>query len=199
MFINWNEYPYSNVHELNLDWIIKQLRILEDEVKVVVEISKNWEVEVNELNNRMLIIERENERLNLLYNTFVQEVEQKFETLKYEQALEFEILKDSIDSRFATLQNNIEITLNDFNNRINYLDNKLDTTLENLPSLIFMTSPFTGEKENIVDIIDELASTQRVNALTSLEYDNLELTALEYDNYELTAYDYDWNGKNLLV
>lgn len=199
MFINWDEYPYSNVHELNLNWIINQLKILEDEVKIVVEISKNWEVEVNELNNRMLIIERENERLNLLYNTFVQEVEQKFETLKYEQALEFEILKESIDSRFSTLQNNIERTLNNFNNRINYLDNKLDTTLENLPSLIFMTSPFTGEKENIVDIIDELASTQRVHALTSLEYDNLELTALEYDNYELTAYNYDWNGKNLLV
>ena len=197
--INWNEYPYSNVHELNLNWILNQVKILENEVITIIEISKNWESEVKELNDRMLAIEEENERLNLLYNTFVQEVEQKFETLKYEQALEFEVLKDSIDSRFATLQNNIEITLTEFNNRINYLDDKLDTTLENLPSLIFMTSPFTGEKDNIVNIIDDLASTQRVHALTSLEYDDLELTALEYDNYELTAYDYDWNGKNLLV
>lgn len=28
----WNEYPYSNVHELNLDWILKQ--VLEGKIKI---------------------------------------------------------------------------------------------------------------------------------------------------------------------
>lgn len=197
--INWNEYPYSNVHELNLNWIINQLKTLENEVYAVIELSKNWESEVNKLNDRMLAIEEENLKLRRLYETFSQEIRQEFNTLRNEQIVQFEILKDSIDSRFATLQNNIEITLNDFNERILYLNKKLDTTLENLPSLIFITSPFTGETENIVDVINELASSQRIEALTALEYDNLELTAIAYDNYELTAYEYDWNGKNLLV
>ena len=42
MFINWDEYPYSNVHELNLNWILKQIKILEDNVEEVVELSKTW-------------------------------------------------------------------------------------------------------------------------------------------------------------
>jgi hypothetical protein len=62
-----------------------------------------------------------------------------------------------------------------------------------------MISPFSGQLDNITNIINELAGGQRVNALTALEYDNLELTASAYDNYKLTAYDYDWNGKQLLV
>lgn len=197
--INWNEYPYSNVHELNLNWIINQLKTLENEVYAVIELSKNWESEVNKLNDRMLAIEEENLKLRRLYETFSQEIRQEFNTLRNEQIVQFNILKESIDSRFATLQNNIEITLSDFNERILYLDDKLDTTLENLPSLIFITSPFTGQVENIVEVINELATGQRVGALTAIEYDELELTALEYDNYELTAYNYDWNGKELLV
>lgn len=28
----WNEYPYSNVHELNLNWLLKQ--VLEGKIKI---------------------------------------------------------------------------------------------------------------------------------------------------------------------
>lgn len=194
----WNEYPYSNVHELNLDWIIEKIKELKDEVAIVVELSKTWQSQVDDLNARMQAIEEENLRLSSLYDSFVEQVEAQFQELSEETIRNFEILTQRIDNEFDELESQINETLLIFDRRLEYLDKKLDDTLNNLPYLIFMTSPFTGEEDNIVNIIDELASGQRVNSLTALEYDDLELTAQTYDNKELTAYEYDWNGKNLL-
>lgn len=194
-----DKYPYANIHELNLDWIIAKLKELEVSVEEVLELSKNWDSTVQKLENRMLAIETESARLSSIYDSFVEEVNQKFDELTAKQVAQFETLTESINNRFATLESNIETTLSNFNSRLNYLDRKLDDTLNNLPNLIYMVSPFSGQLDNITNIINELAGGQRVNALTALEYDNLELTALTYDNYELTAYDYDWNGKQLLI
>lgn len=197
--IRWETYPYSNVHELNLDWILAQLKVLEDEVADVVELSKTWQSQVDELNSRMESIEIESARLSSIYDSFVEEVNQKFDELTAQQLEQFETLTQQFENRFDALVNQINQTLVTFNNRLNALDKKLDDTLSNLPYLIYMVSPFTGELDNIVNIINDLAGGQRVNALTSKEYDDLELTAQAYDSYELSAYDYDWNGKNLLV
>ena len=196
--INWNEYPYSNVHELNLDWILKQLKILEDDVKEVVELSKTWSEQVDNLNSRMYAIEQENSKLSNLYNTFVQQVESRFNELERQQIENFEILTNRIENEFQRLQLEINEALSLFNERLNYLDNKLEETLNNLPSLIIMTSPFTGEDDSLQNIIYDIVNSQKTGSLTAIEYDNLELTAIAYDNYDLTAYDYDWHGKELL-
>ena len=58
--------------------------------------------------------------------------------------------------------------------------------------------PTTGLYSPIQTVIDNLYDMNRQNALTSSEYDALELTANEYDAYELTAREYDINGKELL-
>lgn len=196
--IRWDEYPYSNVHELNLNWILKQIKILEDNVKDVVELSKTWSEQVEYLNAKMNAIEEENLKLSNLYNSFVQEVESRFNELERQQLENFEILTNQIENEFHRLQLEINETLSLFDERINYLDNKLDETLNNLPSLIVMTSPFTGEDDSLQNIIYDIVNGQKTGSLTAIEYDNLELTAITYDNYELTAYNYDWHGKELL-
>lgn len=195
----FEHFPYTNFQDLNLDWILKQLKALEDDVKEVVELSKTWSEQVDYLNKRMETIEEENAKLTTLYNSFVQEVESKFNTLEQQQLENFEVLKNQVENEFYRLQLEINQALSTFNDRINYLDNKLDETLSNLPSLIIMTSPFTGEDDSLQNIIYEIVNEQKSGSLTAREYDNLELTASAYDNYELTAYDYDWRGKELLV
>ena len=144
-------------------------------------------------------IEEENFKLSTLYNSFVQQVESRFNELEQQQLENFELLKNQVENEFYRLQLEINQALSSFNDRINYLDNKLDETLSNLPSLIIMTSPFTGQDDSLQNIIYEIVNEQKSGSLTAREYDNLELTALGYDNYDLTAYDYDWRGKELLI
>lgn len=194
----FEHFPYTNFQDLNLDWILKQLKSLEDDVKEVVELSKTWTEQVDYLNKRMAKIEEENLKLANLYNLFVQKVESRFNELERQQIENFEVLKNQIENEFQRLQLEINEALSLFNKRLNDLDNKLEETLNNLPSLIVMTSPFTGQDDSLQNIIYEIVNEQKYGSLTALEYDNLELTAIAYDNYELTAYDYDWRGKELL-
>lgn len=190
--------PYTNFQNTNLDFILNKLGELEADVAEVVELSKTWQAQVEALNTRMLAIEEENLALRNLYNTFVDEVEARFIELNTEFINNFETLRQSIDERFNALELEVNNTLASFNIRLNNLDNKLDNTLANLPDYIIMTDPFTGQPNNITNIIAELASGQKVDSLTASEYDALELTAQAYDNYEITAYDYDWSGKSIL-
>lgn len=190
--------PYTNFQNTNLDFILNKLGELEADVAEVVELSETWEAQVEALNARMLAIEKENQALRTLYDTFVEEINTRFEELNTEFINNFETLRLSIEQRFNALELEVNNTLANFNIRLNYLDNKLDNTLANLPDYIIMTDPFTGQPNNITNIIAELASGQKVNSLTAGEYDALDLTAQAYDNYEITAYDYDWNGKTIL-
>lgn len=57
-----------------------------------------------------------------------------------------------------------------------------------------MFSPFTGLRQNVKTIIQQLADLHRTGALTAIAYDNLRLTADAYDALLLTAYNYDFNG-----
>lgn len=190
--------PYTNFQNTNLDFALKKLGELEADVAEVVELSKTWQEQVEALNARMLAIEEENQALRNLYDTFVEEINERFENLNTEFINNFETLRLSIDQRFNALELEVNNTLANFNIRLNNLDTKLDNTLANLPDYIIMTDPFTGQPNNITNIIAELASGQKVNSLTASEYDALDLTAQAYDNYEITAYDYDWNGKTIL-
>lgn len=190
--------PYTNFQNTNLDFILKKLGELEADVAEVVELSKTWQAQVEALNARMLAIEEENRELRTLYDTFVEEINTRFDELNTEFINNFETLRQSIDLRFNALELEVNTILANFNIRLNNLDAKLDDTLANLPDYIIMTDPFTGQPNNVTNIIAELASGQKVNSLTAGEYDALDLTAQAYDNYEITAYDYDWNGKTIL-
>lgn len=45
-----HKYPYTNLHELNLDWILDKIKELEDSVKA-------FRVELDEFNNRLTELE----------------------------------------------------------------------------------------------------------------------------------------------
>ena len=192
------KWPYSKYDPVNLAWILEKVKTLESQVANVVEIAENWDEQVDALNKRMARIEEENNILKDLYENFTKDIIEQFNDLETRQIEQFNILVESINNRFISLETDINRALRQFNDRLDYLDNKLDDALNNLPNYIIMTDPYTGQPNNLANIINEIASSQRTNALTSLEYDNLDLTALEYDNYEITAYQYDWDAKNLL-
>jgi len=61
-----------------------------------------------------------------------------------------------------------------------------------------MRNPFTGLIDTYANVINALANLHR-DALTSIEYDNLELTSANYDSKGITSYKYDWHGATSLA
>lgn len=116
----------------------------------------------------------------------------------------FSEIEASLDSRFATLTNQVISLIN--NNYIilkDYIDDKyeeLDYKIDHISiDNIILRDPSTGLFSNIQVVVNNLFNTFNVDALTATEFDALELTATAFDAYQITAYEFDTQGKTILV
>lgn len=62
-----------------------------------------------------------------------------------------------------------------------------------------MFDPFTGKKEGVQDVINQIIAFVNVKSLTAKEYDDMMLEAEYYDSLLITAYNYDFNGSVYVV
>ena len=143
--------------------------------------SKDMSDDITDLRNEMTSFEDEvNQKINDINELLVQ-YDMKIDRIKNELYVYIDDkiinLKNYVDSHDAYLQEQIEqIEVG----KINIYD------------------PTTGLYSPLQIVINNLYDMVRSNALTSSEYDALELTATEYDAEQITARDYDINGKEIL-
>ena len=187
-----NQFPYSDFHELNIDWVIKQTKLLNDQVKELQEAISQIEVMTEEQIKALI---------NQAIATNNIDIYNKMSALKTEITQEY-----------------ISYVTNQLNNLTIYIDNQ-DVYYDNLAKsyaasalaeskaytdqsvldYTMMINPITGEYEDVRNVVEDIVDYFHTNdTLTAGEYDALDLDAETYDLKELTAYDYDFNGKNLL-
>lgn len=190
----YEHWPYANFHELNLDWILKEMKDVMDEIEKVKDLSQDME----ELK----------EEYTILINMYNQ-LEEDFITFQTDMNIQFGMLSEQIRTDLArqmrdiraeiqSFENTVDYRLAGFQNELGTLNQRLDDALENLSDTLRIFNPFTGTLEPISQIIQMLASFHMSDALTAQEYDNLHLTAQTYDNKGLTAYQYDVLGSQYL-
>lgn len=216
----WEKVPYTNFHDLNLDWIITTMK----EIKSDIDLLNEWkasrdqrdaeiDAQLEDLNTRFTALET-------LYNTFVDEVNARFTELETEitdqvDALEVRItaradaLEADVYARLTALQTALEAEMRDFkadvqsllsvyNTRIMAVEEGLENIIDQLPQMFTIVDPYTGQENSIVNVIYEIVNKTKVSALTASAYDTAELTASAYDALNLTAYTYDFNGADYI-
>ena len=184
-----HRYPYSNLHELNLDWLIDQTKesmakiaYLEEEFSKIVIVTEEHIQEMIDAsiaaNNITLAanLQAMYDRITLEYQGYVQGRINQLTTYIDNQDVHYDYLAQNYAAQALT-------------DSKAYTDSKvLDYTM--------MINPITGQYDDVRDVVDDIVSYFHTeNALTAGEYDALDLTADDYDAYQLTAYDYDFNGK----
>ena len=199
-----NQFPYSDFHEMNLDWLINktkdlmvQMEALQEEMaqievltKEQIELMISTAIEFNnvDLYNRMLALKNE------ITNEYTAYVNNQISTLKTytdNKLSDLKIYTDNQDVYYF----NIAKAYSD-----NVLNQAKDYTDAAVLDYTMMINPITGEYDDVRVVVDDIVKYFHTDgSLTAQEYDDLELTASAYDAYELSAYDYDFNGKNLLV
>lgn len=195
-----NQFPYSDFHELNIDWVLKQIKANMDEIAYLKEefdkIEVMTEAQINEMishaistNNVQLY-----QDMNLLKTTITKEYTD-YVTSKVNQLnnniSQLRVYVDNQDSYYDELAQGYATTA---------LTEAKDYTDNTVLNYTMMINPITGVYEDVRNVVEDIVEYFHTeNALTAGEYDALELTAEGYDNYELTAYEYDFNGKELLV
>ena len=199
-----NQYPYSDFHELNIDWLIKQVKDNIDAIKVLEDLMAQIEVltedQIKALintaieNNNTILYNRMIQLKNDITNEYTIYVDNEINTLKSYLLNQINQLKVYVDNQDIVFYNEVIAYADSILAQANaYTDTKvLDYNM--------MINPITGVYEDVRNVVNDIVSYFHTDgSLTAAEYDALELTATVYDAYELTAYDYDFNGKNLLV
>lgn len=199
-----NQFPYSDWHELNIDWLLTLAKNLKSQMDYLME--EFAKIEVMTEDHIEFMIQQAIATNNVdLYNRMNQ--------LKIDITTEY---KAYTDNAINTLRS---YTDNKFADQKVYIDNQdvyydglaqsyaehaivvsEQYTDDKMVDYTYMINPITGEYEDVRDVVTDIVDYFHTeNSLTAGEYDALDLTAAAYDAYDLSAYDYDFSGKILLV
>lgn len=187
----FSSFPYTDYHQMNLQYLLERVKLIEQ-----------MQSDLNELSESYSIM---NERVNVLsasFDNFSDDMQQQFNDLQT-------TLIQALDTYITNAQNDIGAALDSMyyemvtafgaqNAIIDALSTRVESINTDLIQLTYVDSPFTGEPITVQQAIYELASLHMTDALTAAEYDAADLTAAAYDALDLTAYAYDWNGKTYI-
>ena len=191
-----NKYPYSDFHELNLDWIL--------------ETVSNLEKRVDSLKNEFL--EQANKYTDEKFAEFkndLSELEQELNTVVGELQAQYSEFTRVINARIQFIQNDIDdlnqkidaeiIGANEYTNQAiaqnnDYLIEKLSETVGSLLVINF----FTGEKVTIQEMFDTLAKLHIQDPLTYTEYAEKNITNENLALLNMTYTDLVLRGKQLI-
>lgn len=175
-----NNFPYTDYHQMNLDYILKQVKQIEVLKAQVEEISGKYTDMYNKVNEVSSLYEN--------WTAYAVQVLTDYMTYMGEN---FDNLADVLGNYLQAEIDRVNAELSDFGLRVDHLENTV-------AAAYYMDSPFTGERVPMQEVIYQLASLHTTDALTAAEYDAADLTAAAYDALDLTAYAYDWNGKTYI-
>ena len=189
----YEHFPYSNYHELNLDWILTKVNEIQTDIDEINAWKETFSAQINSQISDLIT------QVNTEFNQLKIDIQNEFTDYRNETDKKFEAQREETDKQFASLTDAVNARLAAFDGRIADIESKLSDIENNLPTLVHVTNPFTGMSDSIQNVINALADTQRTDALTASAYDALAKTAAGYDAYKITAVNYDFNGKSILV
>lgn len=171
----FDKYPYTDFHELNLDWLIEQMKNLETQV------DNLHDTLYQELTTELK--EYVNNQIEVLANEFVN-LQKEFNALGDEfTALSgtFDAYKTEIDGKIDAINARITAEINGVNDRTDiliasnneYLLEQMQVELRQLTVINF----FTGEQVPIQDMFNYLAG---LHLTDSIDYDTMALRAKTY-------------------
>ena len=187
-----NQFPYTDFHELNLDWILNKMKELETTSAYLVEEFAKIEVLTEDYIQTM--IDRAIETNNLV-------IAQQLIELKNDITIEYKGYVTAQINALTTYIDNQDVHYNQLAQgyAATALSDAKDYTDAAVIDYTMMINPITGVYEDVRNVVDDIVSYFHTgDALTAGEYDSLDLTAGAYDAYDITAYDYDFNGKTIL-
>lgn len=206
-----NQLPYSNVHELNLDWILKKLQDFETELAEI----EDYGEDISNLQSAVSTLETNLSNLKSSVTSSLTALNSRCTDLEDMD----DTLQTSIDSLYASVESSIsDITdqydainaaltalrsYNDSSNLVTlnsakaYTNEKIAALLSYFedPGTVYVTNPWTAEIQTIQDFVNYLYSLLNFAGLSAEEFDALGLTATEFDSLGLTAQQFDMYGK----
>lgn len=205
----FHEYPYTDMHELNLDWIINEIKQIDADLKGIEERATQKAVD----------------EAKKYVDVSIADVERRFNELSQEvNTLHsyFDAKVDELQNQYIQFIANVDAQLTFIRNRIDALDSKLDAEIvgvnartdlaiaqnndyifsvisEDLPSELKVLNLFTGVRVSMQEMFNYLANLHITDGIT---YDALAGRNKTYAQLQALTIDYTQlatHGNSLVV
>lgn len=190
-------YPYTNMSDTNLDWVISTVKKLEQELA---DVQKKWTEESKEYTDEQIAILRQDIanlesdinafklEIQASQNAFEQTIINRILTLEFSFNQFKEHVNDEVKSAYDYTNQAI-----DYNNA--YLINELSKATRNLTVINY----FTGLATTIQDMFDYLAQFHTENAITYNQLALRDKSVNDIISLDITYTDLALNGGSLIV
>lgn len=212
-----NKYPYTDFHELNLDWLLTTYQTIVDEINEINTWVAQHKIEYNEAIARLTAVENE-------INTFEAQITAAFNQLKADQQRQLDeaiaSINVEVDNKLLQLESDVQNAINDIYAKYDQLQidimNELQTFRTQINNEIVAIRNemrannqlvFAWVENRIQELIDDLPEILTVYVYNPYrgETTNIQvaindiysvaciwgLTAQQYDDLGLTASEYD--------
>lgn len=193
-----HEYPYTNFHEMNADYLLKRLSQIEKQIATIKEEIEGEVFEYvqsvlapyeAELNNLIRTVENLQTTVTSTLNAYDLRITQ-FENLVNAQIQQIRIdLVNSIDAVNSLTDTKIE------NNNI-WL---LGEISRNIGTLFMVLNPFTGDYVTIQEMVDYLAAFHIVDGIDYVTMNTRALTYTQFNNLNVDYTNLLLHGNTLYV
>lgn len=185
----FNTYPYTDFHELNLDWILKKMQELQAQMDELIQkaIDEAKEYAKEYIDEQLGDIERQFSELQQNFNTLNTEYHNNFNALNntvnafmLNTTAEINSLKQYIDDSLTAQDLKMNLLIQQNNE---YLLREMESYLNQIKVINF----FTGEKVTIQDMFNYLAG---LHLNDSIDYDTMASRAKTYSQLALLNITY---------
>lgn len=193
----YNEYPYTDIHELNLDWILKKMRELEE---LVANIKEDILAEANAYTDAKALILQGN--INALandVNAFKIEINDKVDTLNAETVARLNKLDQDVTNLYTYVDNQIIIANARTDQAIlNAKEDIYEHMAEELAK-IKVINYFTGDLIGVQDMFNYLASLHATDGITYNQINGRGKTYAELAALNASYTDIVMHGNTIIV
>lgn len=213
----FNRYPYTDFHQLNLDFLLTSYQSIIDKINETIEWANNHQIEYEEAIERLTAVENE------IY-TFEAQITAAFNQLETDLKTEMEkALSDTIaevDATIAQLRQDVAFAIASFENRFLELETQIKNELAEVKAQVaraiielqnilqannqFIFEYVENRLQRFIDDLPEILTVQVYNPYRG-EVTDIQiaindlysiaciwgLTAAQYDSLGLTAAEYD--------
>lgn len=204
----FNEYPYTDLHELNLDWCIAKLKELNQRVDDITEdiAAKVYEEAVKYIDEHLADVIAEFNQLKIDVEADIKQIEDDFDGLNQQfldLAGDFDTLAATVEYKINQLRLYIDGQIAGVNLRTDaaiaanndYILGQMSQFLSQIKVLNY----FTGEYVSIQDMFDYLASLHVTDGIDYADLASRNKTYTELAAYNMTYTDLVLHGNSIIV